>query len=314
MKWEVEKRHSSGIAIALVISWICGFYFPRNSSSGENGQLHLIVLSALLFLIVIWAVRPNDQDIAVAKNVSDDEHEYKMSPKDSFDEDPIINNAIKDDNDASSSLPPILAPEQIKELYNRALPHTTRLMKWKRIYSLAQNGDSFHYMMNACASYQHTLIVIRTTRGHLLGGYTETSWSAARNIFFGGRRAFVFCTKPDMCSEELSKYQNEFWRRNRRNSLYIFQWSGKNDYIQICDVKKGALGMGGGDGEGLSSNCSFGWYVQDNFTVGSTGYCDTFCNPSLHKAGSKEEEDGSFDILDMDIYGFESMSLSFSKL
>lgn len=53
--------------------------------------------------------------------------------------------------------------------------------------------------------------------------------------------------------------------------------------------------MGGGG--------SFGWFVQRDFTVGSTGRCETFHNPPLVKGDIH-----SFEISDLEVYVFTSMS------
>jgi len=145
--------------------------------------------------------------------------------------------------------------------------------------------------------------------------------------FFGSGRSFVFSSNPDMDIDARHNHESKFWRQTPqhnqkhnatcstssntnahapaqyKDALYIFHWTGENNYNQICDVDRGTFGMGGG-----GSKSSFGWFVQDNFTIGSTGICDTFSNPPL----TKRRRDGLFEIVDMDVYGFQSMALSSS--
>jgi len=215
------------------------------------------------------------------------------------------------DNDPDMELyPPVLSIDQMKEINRRALPPSVRLMTWKRAYSLKRDGDYFGTFYDKCSYYKHTLIVIKTTDGDLLGGYADTPWGEKTrpagtglrrsSSFFGSGKAFLFATSPD-CSEE--EKQEKDYDRRPSDSMHFYMWTGENEYSQICDVEKGSMGMGGGG--------SFGWFVQDDFTVGSSGRCYTFRNPPLTKGN-----DGSFYIVDVEVYGFSSLSerLSSGKL
>lgn len=211
---------------------------------------------------------------------------------------------VEDDPDAKSS-PPILSYSQLNEIHTN-LPPSVTLMTWSRAYSLNRDGDHFGVMMEKVINYQHTLIVIRTSDGDILGGYADTAWgdlmSARRKRtsgFFGGGKAFLFATKPDTVrvEDEISQYEMYATDKSQSNTneISFYPWTGVNEYSQICDVRKGYLGMGGGG--------SFGWFIQDHFTTGSSGPCLTFRNPSLTKG-----VDGHFKVVDLEIYGFKSMS------
>lgn len=112
----------------------------------------------------------------------------------------------------------------------------------------------------------------------LVGGYADTPWGEKQNKsgpqrsggFFGGGRAFLFASEPEMTKEEREELS---FGRTFMDSLYFFKWTGENEYSQICDRENGSFGMGGG-GE-------FGWFVQRDFTIGSSGRCNTFRNPPL---------------------------------
>ena len=307
-----------------------------------------------LFLPLYWdfhdTTTHESRDEAIDDHEEDGHDDHDIVDDDDDDE-PLLHSTFHDHN---TECPPILTHQQRKELHNRALPPRVSLMTWTRAYSLARDGDSFHYMMEKCSSYQHTLIAIRTRRGDVLGGYADTPWgqqhtlsssygagsigststgsmSASASVssssgfpstpskstnFFGSGRSFVFSSNPDMDLDARHKHESKFWRKKsqhkknhasnasaHKDALYIFHWTGENNYNQICDVDRGTFGMGGG-----GSKSSFGWFVQDNFTIGSTGICDTFSNPPL----TKRRRDGLFEIVDMDVYGFQSMALSSS--
>jgi hypothetical protein len=228
---------------------------------------------------------------------SDDEGDDSNDDESYYSDDDEI---MLDDEPEMESLPPILSNEQMKEISRRGLPASVRLMTWTRAYSLRRDGDYFGTMFDKCSFFKHTLIVIKTTDGDLLGGYADTPWGEHQNStglqgscnFFGSGQAFIFANFPDLTEEEK---EEEKLGRKSTDLMHFYRWSGENEYCQICDVDKGSMGMGGG-GE-------FGWFVQRDFTIGSTGRCFTFRNPPLTKGN-----DGSFHILDVEVYGFISMS------
>jgi Oxidation resistance protein len=202
------------------------------------------------------------------------------------------------DDDDTSTIPPILSQAQMQYIHTHGLPPTVSLMTWTRAYSLQRDGDSFLTMFHKVSHYNNTLIVIKTTKGDVLGGYADTPWGWANSSrtlghargrscsFFGSGRAFLFATRPRTDR-----------KTDKGEAVSIYKWTGENEYSQICDVDAGSIGMGGGG--------AFGFFVQDNFTRGSSGPCQTFRNPTL-VVGS--DSGGNFEISDFEVYGFISMS------
>lgn len=144
-------------------------------------------------------------------------------------------------------IPPLLSMDQMKEISRRALPPAVRLMTWKRSYSLTRDGDCFSTFYDKCAFFKHTLIVIKTTNGDLLGGYADTPWGEETKLggttlrrsssFFGGGRAFLFATCPDFTDGERKEKD---CNKGPNDSMYLYPWTGQNDYSQICDAEKGS--------------------------------------------------------------------------
>jgi len=176
-------------------------------------------------------------------------------------------------------------------------------MTWSRCYSIARDGCSFHTFLHRCEKFQNTLVVIKTTTGDILGGFADSAWSERTNSsprknskgFYGGGTCFLFATNPDLFEGEIDYDASRPMKNiDERERLHLYKWSGDNLYSQVCDVGKGKIAMGGGG--------SFGWIIQDDFAYGSTGRSSTFMNPPLTKGG------GSFDILDLEVYGFKSMT------
>jgi hypothetical protein len=201
-------------------------------------------------------------------------------------------------DDEIENCPSILSEEQMKFIQKKGLPPTLSLMTWNRMYSLQRDGDCFHTMFKKVSRHQHSMIIIKTADGDILGGYADTPWAnqrsgVSRGSFFGGGRGFLFATNP-LLSEEDERAQRDQIGDGDAPFLF-FRWTGANEYSQICDFDAGTLGMGGGG--------SFGFFVQDNFTRGSSGACETFSNPPLVKSSG-----GSFDVVDVEVYVFTSMS------
>jgi hypothetical protein len=202
-------------------------------------------------------------------------------------------------DDEIESCPPILSEEQMRDIHRVGLPPSCRLMTWTRAYSLRRDGDYFFTMFNKCKSFKHSLVVIKTSDGDILGGYADTLWGGVNkdgsyqtsNTFFGGGQTFLFASNPDL-KEELKEEQCS-------KSLHFYRWTGENYYSQLCDLERGRLGMGGGG--------SFGFLIEKDFTIGTSGSCVTFGNPPLTKG-----DDGSFIIVDVEIYGFRSFASKLS--
>jgi hypothetical protein len=99
------------------------------------------------------------------------------------------------DNDASPSLQTgvikiVLEPEQrgifvaptilqschmTALIESVALPPSLNFCKWKRVYSLARDGDSFELFLRLVQSHDRSVLVVRTMHGRIFGGYADTS-------------------------------------------------------------------------------------------------------------------------------------------
>lgn len=181
--------------------------------------------------------------------------------------------------------PRLLTMEMMKELTPQ-LPASVQMMRWVRAYSIERDGDSFRSMLEKCSGFKNTVVVIKSSKGDLLGGYGTSPWQSQdgqTRRFYGNGESFVFASHP---TDEEPNDQK----------LRVFKWAGHNTYCQMCDVEKGQIAMGGGGGD-------FGWIVEDNFTIGETNHCDTFANPRLIAS-----RDGSFDIIGFEVYGFKSLA------
>jgi hypothetical protein len=180
--------------------------------------------------------------------------------------------------------PRLLTDSMIQQLHD-SLPDALQMNKWERCFSIGRDGDSFLTFTNFCAAYQHTLIVIKTVSGHLLGGFATESWGGHRkkHSYYGTGQSFVFCDHPAV----LPGYDADL---DPSKELSLYSWSGDNNYCQICNVGEQKLAMGGvGD---------FGLIIQENFNRGQTGRCRTYNNPPL-----TPDLAGLFEIESFEVYG-----------
>lgn len=152
--------------------------------------------------------------------------------------------------------------------------------KWKRLYCLQRDGDSFiNSFLRKVKGVNRTLLVIQTTNGEVMGGYANSPWGSQNE---SGGAAFY-----GSCQASLFKINN------LTKKVQVFRWTGSNRYIQVCDTQAKLLAFGGGGKDG-----SFGLCIEDDFSVGTTGTCETF-NPNEPLC-----EEGSFEILNVECWGF----------
>lgn len=186
---------------------------------------------------------------------------------------------LPEDPSEFSYAPPILSRDMLQQVVDEALPSNLQMYTtWKRLFSINMHGDCVSTMLDRCQSFRHTLLVVRTSKGRVLGGFASEPWKfragSDKCSYYGTGASFLFSDFPE----------------KTHGKLTFYKWVGANDYCQLCDTDAGRIALGGGG--------NFGLVIQDNFLKGSTGPCVTFDNPSLVPG-----IDGSFDIVEFEVYG-----------
>ena len=232
-----------------------------------------------------------------------DEHDHNSIDEEEEDatddeDDPYFNTQIKivpePPQDEITGSAPILQVSQMKALISSGgLPPSLNFCKWKRLYNLTRDGDSFETFLRLVAGHERTVMVVKTTRGQLFGGYADTRWEA-RHV---RQHAFEFYGSAQAClfrfpNSHHGKAKGKEKHRSREDKTIIYKWSGANRYIQLCDAAKRTVAFGGGGNEG-----EFGLCIEDDFRRGTTGHCSTFMNEALC-------EEGYFDVMDLEVWGF----------
>ena len=185
----------------------------------------------------------------------------------------------------------ILSPSHMKMMAADALPSSITYSQWKRLYSLQRDGDSFEgSFLKKVAGQRRTLLVIKTTRGEILGGYTECPWESqpCGSVFYGSGHPFLFGIKDN----HIGVMDNDENNKGVADELKVYKWTGSNHYMQMCDVHSKKIALGGGGGAGM-----FGLCIEDDFANGSTGACETYGNEPLC-------QEDCFQIMDVECWGF----------
>jgi len=75
--------------------------------------------------------------------------------------------------------------------------------------------------------------------------------------------------------------------------LDVFKWTGKNEYVALCEPK--FLSFGGGDSR-------YGLYLDDTLLDGSSARCPTFENEPLCSPGSKTGGSVMFECVGLEVW------------
>lgn len=180
--------------------------------------------------------------------------------------------------------PLILSERERQQVAELVLPRGIAYCKWRRLYSLARDGDSFDQCLRCVEGEQRTLLVVRTSRNQVCGGFADRPWCQPGGVgssagYFGGPDSCLFKVEPDVDG-------------GGDGRIRPFRWTGANRYVLLCDPSHTMLAFGGG-----GDDSAFGLSVEQDFQVGSTGHCETFDNEPLC-------DQETFKIVDMEIYGF----------
>jgi len=260
------------------------------SKSGEGA-------SGMLFLSDIDGICNDDEiyedevDDASNKNNNDDAKNNDVNDNDDDTIYPVRVTYVEGDE----ASPYILSQDQMNEISKHVLPETIAYCRWRRLYGLGRDGDSFDGCLRIIGTVKRTLMVVRTTKGDIFGGYADAPWhsrgASSTAKFYGSASSCLFSFSSVRNTSGFSTSSSP-----ESSSIFVYRWTGKNRYIQVCDVSNKMLAFGGGGDKG-----AFGLCLQDDFQRGTTGHCDTFDNDPLCSAPGVER---TFDIVDVEFWEF----------
>lgn len=217
-----------------------------------------------------------------------------------------------------------LLSKSIAEEIRTFLPERLKIGDdWKLVYSLYQNGSSLATLYKLCDEYRGRrvgfVLVVRDGKEGTFGAYLTEAPHPAASYYGTGEcflwRASVHVPLPPPPSEDTTDLismrsttiaspttdtsmtngdttnnhhlgPDTATKSNKEQPLESirfqnFAYTGINDYCMFCETK--FLSVGGGEGG------SFGLWLDDSFSRGHSGPCDTFCNQALSNEGEKFE-------------------------
>jgi len=180
----------------------------------------------------------------------------------------------------------ILSPEQLMTIWHM-IPVRYTMISPKLAYSTNEHGTSLTSFYNLAGGYEPSVLVIRTTNGHIFGAFCSTSWrerncmsdSGIRQTYFGTGETFLFSLAGGVEKQwpwvGLDKEEDE----EAAPEMFL---SGDNTMFTI----------GGGGGTGI--------YIDENLRFGRTEKCATFNNEPL--CGETD-----FTVSVLEVYGFTQL-------
>ncbi|KAG1360405.1 hypothetical protein G6F62_000014 [Rhizopus arrhizus] len=177
------------------------------------------------------------------------------------------------------STEPVLT-ENIAETIRPYIPRRYRVASsWKLLYSLDQHGVSLFSLYSSTKDYEGPCImIIKDADKQIYGAYLSSTLKCQNNMYYGTGECFLW----KLTSEK--DYKKE---EHALPKIKVFPWTGKNDYMILCNTD--FIAIGGGDGK-------FGLWLNSDLEKGYSTNCPTFDNECL---ALKQQ----FQCMEMEVWG-----------
>ncbi|KAH9913202.1 TLD-domain-containing protein [Fomitopsis serialis] len=171
---------------------------------------------------------------------------------------------------------PVLTVE-LADMLRPYFPALARLPRaWNLLYSLDQHGISLNTLYRRCENHTGgALVVMRDSGDAVFGVWMGQGIHLSKGAYYGSGESFL-------------------WRLLPGQRVRIYKWTGKNDYVALCEPEY--LSFGGGDGH-------YGLYLDDTLNDGSSARCPTFENEPLCSAGPRQGENVRFECVGLEVWG-----------
>jgi len=136
------------------------------------------------------------------------------------------------------------------------LPPRARLPRsWTLLFSIDQHGISLHTLYTRCGTHAGgALVVVRAADDRCFGAWVADGIREGHGSYIGSGESFLWKETGD------------------GDEVRVFNWTGKNDYVALCEPE--SISFGGGDGH-------YGLYLDETLYEGSSARCPTFNNDPL---------------------------------
>lgn len=171
---------------------------------------------------------------------------------------------------------PVLTVE-LADMLRPYFPALARLPRsWSLLYSLDQHGISLNTLYTRCQNHTGSaLVVMRDSNDAIFGAWMGQGIHQSKGSYYGSGESFL-------------------WRLTADKGLRVYKWTGKNDYVALCEPEY--LSFGGGDGH-------YGLYLDDSLIDGSSARCPTFENDPLCSAGPRQGDNVRFECVGLEVWG-----------
>ncbi|KAI9060365.1 TLD-domain-containing protein [Trametes sanguinea] len=123
---------------------------------------------------------------------------------------------------------PVLTVE-IADMLRPFFPALARLPRsWTLLYSLDQHGISLNTLYARCQDFKGSaLLIVRDANNAIFGAWMGEGIHPSRGSYYGSGESFL-------------------WQLVGKDRVRVFKWTGKNDYVALCEPDY--ISFGGGDG------------------------------------------------------------------
>lgn len=170
-------------------------------------------------------------------------------------------------------------------LYSRCDQLGSGVKQMKRVGEFSSTKDEFGVMGNGLASFGGTggntavsgelgtIFAVQDSTGGIFGAWLGERLRGGEGRHFGSGESFL-------------------WKQTSTSGVEVFKWTGKNEYVVLCD--NDYISFGGGDG-------SYGLYLDSALDGGSSAPCPTFDNPPLCEGAGKGMR--KFECVGLEVWG-----------
>ncbi|KAF8060218.1 TLD-domain-containing protein [Lyophyllum atratum] len=185
-----------------------------------------------------------------------------------------------------ASTTPVLGID-VADMIRPHLPALARLpRKWTLVYSLDQHGISLNTLYTRCEAHMQPkpgapgpaglLVVVKDAGDGLFG-----AWMGKEGV------------RPSRGKGYYGSGESFLWKHFGQK-FQVFKWTGKNEYVALCEPD--FISFGGGDG-------NYGLYLDDTLYNGSSAACPTFANEPLCSPGPKTAGVVAFECVGLEVWG-----------
>ncbi|KAH9852854.1 TLD-domain-containing protein [Lenzites betulinus] len=165
----------------------------------------------------------------------------------------------------------------IADMIRPFFPALARLPRaWTLLYSLDQHGISLNTLYGRCQDFKGSaLLIVRDANDAVFGAWMGEGIHPSKGAYYGSGESFL-------------------WRLVGSESVRVFKWTGKNDYVALCESDY--ISFGGGDG-------LYGLWLDETLSDGSSARCITFDNEPLCSVGARQGATTKFECVGLEVWG-----------